>query len=71
MTTLWKKKVKWFKSNPEPVTIEYDWTHTYVNSKGDYVKCIIIEENKGYADVLNENGVTVFNVSINDLEEIT
>jgi hypothetical protein len=70
MTTVWKKKVSWFKKKPEPRTYDYDWEYTYLNAIGNPVKCIIIQRHgKGYVDVLNENGVTVFGLETSRLSE--
>ena len=71
MKTTWTKKVKWFKRKPEPVQYDYDWTHTYMNALGNPVECIIIKEKGSYVDILNKNGVTVFDVRLTKLQKIT
>lgn len=51
----WIKKVLWFK--PEV------WTHTYVNTLGETIKCKFISINMdGTVNIINENDVKVFNM---------
>jgi hypothetical protein len=63
---VWKTKVRWFSDKK---TSEKEWTHTYINSLGDVVKCLIVDSEEPIT-VLNENGCTLHNLKITDLEKI-
>ena len=71
MKTTWTKKVKWFKPSKEIVLPELEWQYTYLNTKGNAVECVIINDHEnGYVDVLNKNGVKVFYIHIKRLTKI-
>ena len=68
----WSDKIKWFtKREPEYDLPDLDWTHEYINAKGNPVKCVIIKEHKDNTiDLLNENNVGLNRWKMSDVEEI-
>ena len=72
MKTIWRKKVSWFKPKKEIILPELEWEFTYTNSLGNSIECVIIKHHdNGYVDVLNKNGVKVFQIKPSDLKKIT
>jgi hypothetical protein len=63
---VWKTKVRWFSNEK---TTKKEWTHTYKNYLGNVVKCLIIDSEEPIT-VLNENGCTIYDLKMSDLEEI-
>lgn len=61
----WSTKVKWFSPSkvPNPKIDIIEWTHYYVNSKGDRINCIILDEraiHKKDITILNTNNCKVY-----------